>query len=229
MGHPAAWPHHPTATTHHHEVELAADAAHGLKHKGDPGHLLAVPVLQRRLRGTGDTGDSEDHCPPHGSATVPVGMCSPEARHHQCEDHEVVVGCSCCRVDVVPSHLPACKDEVTTRRGSLLPVGTGRGRRPPVPAIPLYSKLMPLSTVVSMLGGSTFHHLYSSPSTGSVPAGQRMQPGDTGDSPAGGQRPRPPRGVRVPGHPTGRPQGPPYLSRWSRSRRDRARRRCCCF
>lgn len=70
------------------------------------------------------------------------------------------------------------------RRGPrLLPwEGTARGQQEDsvavLPAIPLYSKLMPLRTVVSMLGGNTFHHLYSSPSTGSVPAGQLRQPGD---------------------------------------------------
>lgn len=46
-----------------------------------------------------------------------------------------------------------------------------------IPAIPLYSKLIPLRTVVSMLAGNMFHHLYSKPSTGSVPTGQLMQPG----------------------------------------------------
>lgn len=42
---------------------------------------------------------------------------------------------------------------------------------------------MPLSTVVSMLGGSTFHHLYSKPSAGSVPSGQLRQAGDRRQQP----------------------------------------------
>lgn len=43
------------------------------------------------------------------------------------------------------------------------------------PVRPLYSKLIPLRTVVSMLEGSVFHHLYSNPTAGSVPAGQWVQ------------------------------------------------------
>lgn len=45
--------------------------------------------------------------------------------------------------------------------------------------MPLYSKLIPLRTVVSMFEGSVFHHLYSNPTAGSVPAGQRLQSGGT--------------------------------------------------
>lgn len=46
----------PPTITHHHEVQLTADAANRLKDEGDPRHLLAFPILQRRLWGAGDTG-----------------------------------------------------------------------------------------------------------------------------------------------------------------------------
>lgn len=48
-----------------------------------------------------------------------------------------------------------------------------------LPVMPLYSKLIPLRTVVSMFVGSVFHHLYSNPTAGSVPAGQWLQSGGT--------------------------------------------------
>lgn len=52
-------------------------------------------------------------------------------------------------------------------------------RKKQLPVRPLYSKLIPLRTVVSMFAGSVFHHLYSYPRTGSVPAGQWVQSGET--------------------------------------------------
>lgn len=58
--------------------------------------------------------------------------------------------------------------------------GVWPGERP-LPVMPLYSKLVPLRTVVSMFVGSVFHHLYSNPTTGSVPAGQWLQSGGTTD------------------------------------------------
>lgn len=50
-----------------------------------------------------------------------------------------------------------------------------------LPVMPLYSKLIPLRTVVSMFVGSVFHHLYSNPTAGSVPAGQWVQSGEPQD------------------------------------------------
>lgn len=50
-----------------------------------------------------------------GDTLVGVVPTSPEARNHQCEDHEVTVRGSSCCVNVVPSYLPACRDAVMLR------------------------------------------------------------------------------------------------------------------
>lgn len=62
----------------------------------------------------------------------------------------------------------------------------------PLPVMPLYSKLIPLRTVVSMFVGSVFHHLYSNPTAGSVPAGQWLQSGGAVRSTHSAGRPQPP-------------------------------------
>lgn len=200
--------------THHHKVELTANAAQRLKNEGDPGHLPALCVLQHRAQRAGDSVGTLLALPhmavspllPGDTLAVPT---SPEAGHHQREDHEVAVRGSGCCVNVIPGHLPACRDTVALRGDPGCPRrGQGGDSALSLPAMPLYSKLMPLSTVVSMLGGRTFHHLYSKPSAGSVPSGHLRQPGDRRQEPCTGVAPTS-RSVSLacPAHPWGPARG----------------------